>query len=169
MEILKKIILQAVTTGITQGFWNAATNIPDITTITVTGYMWYVSVSGDTVLGNIDTWNVGDWAVRYDSGWGKVIIDNLDIWVLKEDGTWERIINGLTGSTGNILLIPDFSVDYYAKIGLKQFAHDLGFFDAYSEPPEPVPPVPPEETFYLVDSAGNIFYDPDDDKKFIYE
>jgi len=75
-----------------------------------------------------------------------------------------------TGTTGTChIIIPDTGVTYYLKIVLKQLAHDFGFFDAYSEPPEPVPPVPPEETFYLVDSAGNIFYDPDDDKNFIYE
>jgi len=168
MEVLKKTILRAVTTGTTQGNWNASSNTPDITAAVGAGYMWYVSVAGNTVLGDIDTWNVGDWAVKHDGGWGKVIIDNLDIWVLKEDGTWERIINGLTGSTGNILVIPDFSVDYYAKIGLKQVGHDLGFMDAFSEPPEPVPPEPPVETFYLVDSESNPFVD-NDNGNFIYE
>jgi hypothetical protein len=149
MEIVKKTILQAVTTGLTQGYWNATTNVPDITIIAETGYMWYVSISGNTLLGEIDEWNVGDWAMKYWGGWGKVI-------------------NGISGSTGKTLIIPDFSVDYYAKIGLKQIGQDLGFMDAYSEPAEPVPPVPPEETFYLVDSEGNIFYDPYDSKKICY-
>lgn len=151
MEVLKKTILQAVTIGITQGYWNAATNIPNIS-YAASGNMWYVDVAGNTSLGGIDDWNVGDWATKYDGGWGKVII-----------GTY-----GYTGSTDDILVIPDFSVDYYAKIGLKQVGHDLGFMDAYSEPVEPEPPVPPVETFYLVDSAGNPFVD-NDDSNFIYE
>lgn len=114
MEKIKKTILEAVTTGLTQGYWNATTNVPDITTVTKTGYMWYVSVSGDTVLGNISTWNVGEWATKIDNGWGKVI-------------------NDVSGSTGNTLIIPNLDVDYHIKIGLKQVNRDLGFFDAYSE------------------------------------
>jgi len=168
MEKIKKTILQMVTTGVTQGSWNANSNTPNITT-TETGNMWYVSVSGETVLGDIDTWNVGDWAVKYDDGWGKTIIENLDIWIFKEDGTWERIENGLTGSTGSILTIPDFSVINYLKIGLKQHPQDIGFFDAFTEPIPPEPPVPPgPPTFYLLDSASNIFYDPYDSKKICY-
>jgi len=61
--------------------------------------------------------------------------------------------------TGGTIIIPDLNAIYYVKIGLKQVAHDLGFFDAYSEPVEPVPPEPPVETFNLVDSAGNPFVD----------
>lgn len=117
MEVLKKTMLQALTTGMTQGYWNAATNVPDITSTLETGYMWYVSVSGNTLLGEIDDWNIGDWATKYDGGWGKVIIGIYDY----------------TGSTGNTLVIPDFSVNYHTKIGLKQIGHDLGFMDAYNE------------------------------------
>ena len=51
MERLKKTILQSLTTGMTQGYWNAETNIPDITTTLETGHMWCVSVSGNTLLG----------------------------------------------------------------------------------------------------------------------
>lgn len=112
MEVLKKTILQAITTGMTQGYWNATTNVPNITSTSETGYMWYVSVSGNTSLSGIDEWNVGEWATKYDDGWGKVI-------------------NGISGSTGNILIIPDFSINYHTKIGLKQDSHDIGFFDAY--------------------------------------
>lgn len=115
MEILKKTMLQAVITGTTRGYWNAATNVPDISTNLVTGYMWYVSVSGTTPLSGISVWDVGDWAIKYDDGWGKLIINAYDY----------------TGSTGNTLIIPDLSVIYYAKIGLKQVGHDLGFMDVY--------------------------------------
>ena len=149
MEVLKKTILRAVTTGTTQGNWNASSNTPDITAVVGAGYMWYVSVAGNTVLGDIDTWNVGDWAVKHDGGWGK-------------------LINGVPSSSGETLIIPDFSVDVFFKIGLKQVGHDLGFMDAFSEPPEPVPPEPPVETFYLVDSESNPFVD-NDNGNFIYE
>ena len=149
MEVLKKTILRAVTTGTTQGNWNASSNTPDITAAVGAGYMWYVSVAGNTVLGDIDTWNVGDWAVKHDGGWGK-------------------LINGVPSSSGETLIIPDFSVDVFFKIGLKQVGHDLGFMDAFSEPPEPVPPEPPVETFYLIDSESNPFVD-NDNGNFIYE
>ena len=74
-----------------------------------------------------------------------------------------------TGTTvgGDTIIIPDLSVTYYLKIGLKQVGHDVGFMDAYSEPPEPQPPVPPSETFYLVDNEGNVFTDNNGDK-FLY-
>ena len=35
-----------------------------------------------------------------------------------------------TTSTGGTIIIPDLSVVYYFKIGIKQANHDLGFFDA---------------------------------------
>jgi len=147
MEILKKTILQAVTTGTIQGNWNANTNVPNIENGSGSGDVWYVSVTGNTVLGDIDTWNVGDWAIKYDGGWGK----------------WKNDYGlGTTGCTGTcFVIIPDFNVDYYMVIGLLQRARDAGFFDAWIEPVIPEPPIPPVETFYLVDSAGNILYDPD--------
>jgi len=81
-------------------------------------------------------------------------------------------ITACTGTTGMCyVIIPDTGVTYYMKIGLKQVGHDMGFMDAYSEPPEPVPPEPPEppaETFYLVDSASSPFVD-NDNSNFIYE
>ena len=72
-----------------------------------------------------------------------------------------------TTITGGTIIIPDLNVVYYVKIGLKQIGHDLGFMDAYSEPPLPIPPVPPSETFYLVDSVGSVFTDNNGDK-FLY-
>lgn len=69
-----------------------------------------------------------------------------------------------TGTTGTCyVIIPDLDAVYYIKIGLKQSARDIGFFDAFIEPVEPEPPQPPEEGFYLVDSAGNPFVDNDND------
>lgn len=64
-----------------------------------------------------------------------------------------------TTNTGGTIIIPDLTVDYYIKIGLKQSARDMGFFDTYIEPEVIIPPEPPEETFNLVDSNGNAFVD----------
>lgn len=85
----------------------------------------------------------------------------------------KTILQALTigyNATGGTIIIPDSNAVYYIKFGIKQVAHDLGFFDAYSEPVEPVPPEPPEpvETFYLTDSANNLFVD-DNNDNFIYE
>lgn len=82
----------------------------------------------------------------------------------------KTILQALTtgyNATGGTIIIPDLSAVYYLKVGLKQSARDLGFFDAYAEPVEPVPPEPPVETFYLVDSVGNPFVDNNGDN-FIY-
>ncbi len=41
-------------------------------------------------------------------------------------------ITACTGTTGTCyVIIPDLNAVYYMKIGLKQDAHDLGFFDAF--------------------------------------
>ena len=124
MEKIKKTILQALTTGLTQGYWNATTNIPDIITGTIgntgsTGYMWNVSVSGNTVLGDIDSWNIGDWAVK------------------STGSTWGKVINNISGSSGNTLSIPDLIAVYHMKVGLEQDSYDIGFFDAFIEAVEP--------------------------------
>ena len=77
-----------------------------------------------------------------------------------------------TTVTGGTIIIPDLNAVYYLKIGLKQHSQDIGFFDAYSEPIPPVPPEPPiptAETFFLVDTGNNVFYDPYNNDEFIYE
>jgi len=77
-----------------------------------------------------------------------------------------QIVTTGTTVTGGTIIIPDLSVVYHLKIGLKQSGHDIGFLDAYVEPPEPVPPEPPgppTETFYLVDSASNPYVDDNND------
>ena len=55
-----------------QGNWNANTNTPDITGATTTGFAWIVSVAGDTTLGSINVWDIGDIAVKTDNGWAKI-------------------------------------------------------------------------------------------------
>lgn len=79
-----------------------------------------------------------------------------------------QIVTTGTTITGGTVIIPDLTVVYNLKIGLKQSAHDLGFMDAYIEEeiPTPIPPV--DETFYILDSNGNIYYDPYDNKKLCY-
>lgn len=60
-----------------QGDWNAATNTPNLTSGPITtGYAWRVSVDGNTDLGGITDWKVGDLAVKSATGWIK--IDNSD-------------------------------------------------------------------------------------------
>ena len=59
-----------------QGAWDASTNDPDITSTTVVGSAWIVSVDGNTDLGGITDWLVGDMAVKTSTGWIKV--DNTE-------------------------------------------------------------------------------------------
>lgn len=76
-----------------------------------------------------------------------------------------------TTITGGTIIIPDLTAIYHLKIGLKQLAHDFGFFDAYVEyvpPIPPVPPAPPEITYYLTDDDGSIFTD-DNNNRFTYQ
>lgn len=117
MEKIKKTILQAVTTGTTQGFWNAKINDPNIIILANKGDMWKVGVSGLTVLGDINEWNVDDWVVKYDDG----------------DDDWGKIVNDIEGSCDNVMIIPNLATIYYMTVGLKQVGQDIGFFDAVSD------------------------------------
>lgn len=56
--------------------WNADTNTPTLPGTASEGQFWVVSVAGNTDLGGITDWEVGDWAVKTASGWIKV--DNTD-------------------------------------------------------------------------------------------
>jgi hypothetical protein len=73
-----KTYVDSATAGgiILQGDWNAATNVPDITGTTQTGFAWRVSVAGNTNLGGITDWLVNDLAVKSATGWIK--IDNTE-------------------------------------------------------------------------------------------
>jgi hypothetical protein len=56
-----------------QGFWNASTNSPTLTSgVGTKGHFYIVSVAGNTNLDGISDWNIGDWAVFGTSTWGKV-------------------------------------------------------------------------------------------------
>jgi hypothetical protein len=60
-----------------QGSWNAATNIPALTSSVGTkGFYYVVATSGTTNLNGITDWLVGDWAIFNGSVWEK--IDNTD-------------------------------------------------------------------------------------------
>jgi hypothetical protein len=70
---VKSYVDSAVTGGLNiQGDWNANTNTPNISTTTITGFTWRVSVAGSTNLGGITVWNVNDLAVKTASGWIKI-------------------------------------------------------------------------------------------------
>ena len=60
-----------------QGNWNANTNTPDISGTTTTGYAWVISVAGSTDLGGITNWEIGDLAVKTDTGWLKTVAANV--------------------------------------------------------------------------------------------
>lgn len=73
-----------------QGLWNAATNIPNLTTVQPKGYYYIVSAAG-TQFGI--TFEIGDWLISDGVTWGKV--DNTDA---------VSSVAGLTGviSAGNL-------------------------------------------------------------------
>lgn len=71
---------------------------------------------------------------------------------------------GATGGTGYTKIV-DTGVTYNIKLCLTQDVEDIGFFNAYIivdvDEPLPPPPPPPVETFYYVDSGGDVFTDGD--------
>ena len=73
-----KTYVDSATAGgiILQGDWNASTNSPNISSTTVTGWAWRVSVAGTTNIGGITDWQIGDLVVKTATGWMK--IDNTD-------------------------------------------------------------------------------------------
>jgi len=72
--------------------WNANTNTPDITGTTITGQAWRVSVAGSTNLGGITTWEVWDLAVKTDTGWLRIL--NQDV-----AAVWGNISGTLSNQT----------------------------------------------------------------------
>lgn len=72
-----------------------------------------------------------------------------------------------TGTTGTChVIIPDLDAVYFMKLNLTSELMDIGFFDAFVE--ADAPPIPPDETYYLVDNDGDELWD-DNDDIFIYE
>jgi len=78
--------------------------------------------------------------------------------------------SGITGPCE--VIVPDLNAVYYMKINLTAELMDVGFLNAYVEPPPPpeppIPPEPPENTYFLEDDNGDIFID-DYSNSFIYE
>jgi hypothetical protein len=84
----------------------------------------------------------------------------------------KTILQALTiahNATGGTYITGDTNATYCMVIGLVQRARDVGFFDAWIEPVIPEPPIPPVETFYLVDSAGNPVTDDNINDIFLYD
>jgi hypothetical protein len=96
---LDQAIVNANTALSPKGNWNANTNTPDISSETVTGSYWIISVAGTTNIGGINDWGVNDWVIKTDGGWAK--IDNTD-----------KVVS-VAGKTGNVTLnfadITDFN------------------------------------------------------------
>ena len=70
---VKSYVDNAVVGGIVlQGDWNASTNVPDISGTTVTGRAWYVATAGNTNIGGIAGWEVGEMVVKSATGWLKL-------------------------------------------------------------------------------------------------
>lgn len=81
-----------------QGNWNADTNTPDITGITQVGYAWAVSVSGNTDLGGITDWQIGQMAVKNFAGWTKINAI---------PAVWGTMVGTLSGQTDLWLQLED--------------------------------------------------------------
>ena len=109
----RKWVIDNTGGGLTiQGYWNAATNTPDISGTTVPGYFWVTSVSGTTDLGGITSWAVNDWAVKTLSGWinfnpgtttwGSIVgtlSAQSDLWVALNDKVSDAELAAWTGSS----------------------------------------------------------------------
>lgn len=52
-----------------QGFWNANTNIPNISSSPSINDYWIVEFAGTTTLGSDSVWNEGDWVIYSNGGW----------------------------------------------------------------------------------------------------
>lgn len=57
---------------IIQGNWDATLNSPDLSSVTVEGFAWVISVAGNYNLGGITTWNVSDVAIKTTGGWARI-------------------------------------------------------------------------------------------------
>ena len=68
-----------------QGTWDASTGLPPVPAATTAGEAWVVNVAGNTNLGGITDWQVGDWAVF---GGG---------------ATWFKLDNTSWDTTGNVV------------------------------------------------------------------
>ncbi|HZH71573.1 MAG TPA: hypothetical protein VFD91_03690, partial [Mariniphaga sp.] len=65
-----------------QGDWDASSgNLPSTEEPIPNGYAWRISVEGNTNLGGITDWKIGDIAIKTSTGWIKVNSQDIDaIW-----------------------------------------------------------------------------------------
>ena len=94
-----------------KGLWDASTNLPLLPSIpTSNGDYYIVSVAGNTTMGTISEWKVGDWLISNGTTWGKV--DNTDavssvngytgvIVLSKADFGLSNVVNALQWHDGN--------------------------------------------------------------------
>lgn len=110
---------------ILQGEWNATTNVPNLTVTGIsTGFAWRVSVSGNTNLGGITDWQVGDLAVKTDGGWLK--IDNSDIAAL-----WGNIGGDISDQTDLWNILTGTTAETATKL-------DTAIFTGYTATTQPI-------------------------------
>lgn len=112
-----------------KGTWNAATNTPDLTTISADkGDYYVVSVAGTTTLDGISTWYVGDWAVYNGSIWQRVEggDDDPAPSVRSNATTGVMEITGPAAGSTRVMTIPDanFTVLATTDIGVTVQAYD---------------------------------------------
>lgn len=70
---VKSYVDNAIVGGITiQGTWDASTNTPNILGTTNVGFSWQVSVAGNTSVGGIIGWEVGELVTKTVTGWAKI-------------------------------------------------------------------------------------------------
>ena len=67
-RVLNEKILAQMEQLFCQGVWDANTNTPDISAITTENYFWIVNVAGNTDIGGITDWSVGDWVINGAAG-----------------------------------------------------------------------------------------------------
>lgn len=71
-----------------QGLWDADTNTPDIGGSSPhNGYLWIVSIAGNTVLDGISNWLIGDYALYSNGNWYKLANKSFGWGLTGNDGT----------------------------------------------------------------------------------
>jgi hypothetical protein len=81
-----------------KGTWNAATNSPSLSAGSgAVGDYYIVATAGSTSLSGVSTWAVGDYLIRYSSGWQRVAFSALGA---SEYGTKAEFVSALTSMTG---------------------------------------------------------------------
>lgn len=113
-----------------QGDWDADTNTPDITGTTITGFAWRVSVAGNTNLGGITDWAVGDLAIKTDTGWIKSISDASDN-AISIQSYIDRAVPGNATYVNPTLDTPEFNVGGFALASDGVVVQEDGVFELY--------------------------------------